>query len=695
MARSFHKVDLAAIKPASFDHKLSGTSYAMVHRDGQVYQRRWRLDPDGRQIHVRELSVDYVMGSGNHARSYLHRTDRGALLELPLAWYAENGGEWAMSPGHDRNYALPPRSIAYECMFCHNGYPRIPAGHDEPGAEPVYLDPLPQGIDCARCHGPGEAHVTRAHSGKASVEEIRSAIVNPARLSTERQMEVCMQCHLETTALPLPHSLVKLGRDPFGYRPGAPLADFMIFFDHAPGSKYENDFEIAHSAYRLRKSQCFLKSAGRMTCTTCHNPHDVPRGERAAEHYNGVCRSCHSSFEANEATHPAGPDCVSCHMPKRRTQDVIHAVMTDHFIQRRVTPGDPLAPLEERAEFDENQYRGEVVPYYPTPLPVTAENQLLTAIAQVAQRSDLAQGLPRLVSEIAKQRPTRPEPYVELGQAWLTAGKFPNAISAFEEALRRKPGSASAMLSLGDALTQAGQAERAIAILKRATEATPNEPLLWYQLGLAYAKARREPEAVIALTKAESLDPDIAEVHNILGTLLASRGDARAAEAEFQAALDINPDLPETIGNFGQLLGLRGALTEAAYYLRRSIQLRPNAVDVRINYSVALAAVGRLDEASEQIDAAIQLSPALPNAHYIKGSILEKMGRPQDALAEMERAIKLRPAYGAARLAAARFLLMKGNAAAALAHLRVATGDQDPKVRAQALALFTQITKRQ
>src|SRR5262249_11779571 len=153
---------------------------------------------------------------------------------------------------------------------------------------------------------------------------IRAAIVNPARLPSDRQMEVCLQCHLETTSLPLPHSMLQYGRAPFAYKPGEPLGQFMLFFDHAPGSKYENDFEIAHSAYRLRKSKCFIQSAGRMTCTTCHNPHDIPR---SSEPYNAVCATCHAGI------HPtAMNDCVACHMPKRRTQDVIHAVMTDHLI---------------------------------------------------------------------------------------------------------------------------------------------------------------------------------------------------------------------------------------------------------------------------------------------------------------------------------------------------------------------------
>ena len=86
------------------------------------------------------------MGSGNHARTYLHRTPRGTLIELPLGWYADQGGHWAMNPGYDQaTHEGFRRKVAYECMFCHNGYPRIPAGHERVGAEPVYLDPLPAG----------------------------------------------------------------------------------------------------------------------------------------------------------------------------------------------------------------------------------------------------------------------------------------------------------------------------------------------------------------------------------------------------------------------------------------------------------------------------------------------------------------------------------------------------------------------
>lgn len=85
-----------------FHHEKSDTWYATVKRADGYYQRRWRLGNAGQEIHAQELRIDYVMGSGNHVRTYLHRTQRGALIELPLAWYTENGGTWSMNrvPGH-------------------------------------------------------------------------------------------------------------------------------------------------------------------------------------------------------------------------------------------------------------------------------------------------------------------------------------------------------------------------------------------------------------------------------------------------------------------------------------------------------------------------------------------------------------------------------------------------------------------
>ncbi|MCP5112182.1 MAG: hypothetical protein GY953_15240, partial [bacterium] len=133
----------------TFYHKPSDRHYTMIRRDGKFFQRRHQLDDASREINVIEKEIHFVMGSGNHARTYLHRTREGKLLELPVGWYSEKGGYWAMNPGFDRpDHSGIRRVITNQCMFCHNGYPELPEGAGAVGSDPVFAGKLPEGIDC-------------------------------------------------------------------------------------------------------------------------------------------------------------------------------------------------------------------------------------------------------------------------------------------------------------------------------------------------------------------------------------------------------------------------------------------------------------------------------------------------------------------------------------------------------------------
>ena len=82
------------------------------------------IGAEGTNQEALEERVDYIIGSGNQARTYLHRTPAGRLVELPVSWYAEKGGYWAMSPNFDwKNQTDMHGVIGAECMFCHNAYP--------------------------------------------------------------------------------------------------------------------------------------------------------------------------------------------------------------------------------------------------------------------------------------------------------------------------------------------------------------------------------------------------------------------------------------------------------------------------------------------------------------------------------------------------------------------------------------------
>ena len=698
MSRSFYRPSTAANTIQDFVHALSDTRYSMVERDGVYSQRRWQFGFGGKETNVEEAKIDYVIGSGTHARSYFHRMASGAFIELPLGWYAEKGGYWGMSPGFDSPHPPTRRFVSYECVFCHTGIPKIPAGHDAPGSDPIFSGDLPEGIDCQRCHGPGGNHVRLMQRPGVKPEQIRASIVNPARLAPKLQMDLCMQCHLEPTSSGIPSLVRRFDRGPFSFTPGEPLSNFLLAFDHAPGTGHDDKFEIVgSSAYRLRKSQCFLKSNGAMTCQTCHDPHNIPRGQAAVKYYAAACRQCHgAAFQAKVAggRHTASEECASCHMPKRRTEDVVHVVMTDHLIQRRPPPAEKLlAEMPERHPTEAEEYHGEVVPYYPAPLPAADENKLYLAVAQVSLKNNLAAGTRALAREIARVRPRESEFYMALGDAWQSSGKPREAAAAYQQALTRRPNFARGLLALAAGWKAAGDLPRAGQALQQATQVAPRNPVAWFQYGTVdYASGRIEA-AIQKMQKAISLDPELTGEHTGLAELLAATGRLDAAQAALQEALRIDPYDARAYDLMGRVLAGKGQLPEALYAFEKATKLRPGYAPHLYDYALALMSAGRAEESQALVEAAIRADPKMSEAHVLLGGLLaQKRGFPE-AAREYQEALRLNPAFDRAHLDLANVLAAQGDMEGAIEHLRSAAKGRDPRVAQVAAGALQRLGK--
>jgi hypothetical protein len=187
MARSFARPGsspkIENFAACGFSHAMSKQYFQMTWRGDQLFFRREQQDATGRPINVWEHEVNWILGSGNHARTYLYRTEGGELYQLPIAWYTRES-QWGMAPGFDRpDHDGVLRRVRRECMFCHNAYPDAPQGSDLHDAPQTYPERLPEGIGCQRCHGPGAEHVRRALSAPKSGAAIRAAIVDPGALS--------------------------------------------------------------------------------------------------------------------------------------------------------------------------------------------------------------------------------------------------------------------------------------------------------------------------------------------------------------------------------------------------------------------------------------------------------------------------------------------------------------------------------
>src|SRR5262249_17908385 len=88
---------------------------------------------------------------------------------------------------------------------------------------------------------------------------------------------------------------------------------------------------IRFAPYRLTLSRCYDLDDKRITCLSCHDPHEEVTQDQ--NHYDSKCLACHGGGKSE--AHPckvAKKDCVSCHMPKTELPGSHHR-FTDHWIR--------------------------------------------------------------------------------------------------------------------------------------------------------------------------------------------------------------------------------------------------------------------------------------------------------------------------------------------------------------------------
>jgi Flp pilus assembly protein TadD len=687
MGRSFSKAS-AANAPEDFsrantlEHGASGLRYTMLERNGELFQRRSQTGADGGETNEMEERIDYVIGSGNHSRSYLHRAANGQLIELPVSWYAEDKGYWAMSPGYDWKHQKDfRRAITPECMFCHNGYPQdttLLSGENADMDRSIFPENLPEGIDCQRCHGPGRAHVEAASAQNPDAEKVRATVVNPARLGRDRQLEVCMQCHLETSRHE-PNEQRSFDRTTFSYRPGEPMSDYKLYFSPA-ASEADDSMEIAGAAFRLRKSACFRNS--QMTCLTCHNPHDIPHGPEATAHYVEACQSCHRSVQHTVAL-PAGDTCLTCHMPKRRTDDAVHVVMTDHFIRRTQPKRNLLAPIAETVTPEDGH--AKVVLYYPDKVPATPAAEIALAEAQVQER-----GANSLQAVLERYQPSTPEPYLALARAYEREANQAEAVRWSRWALEKRAAYQPAIVELAQALFAMHQETEGTRTLEEGVAQYPQDDLLLSDLGNAYLRTGETERAAEMLARSVKANPDRPEAHVLLGAIATGRGDANTAEHELREALRCQPDDAEANDDLGSLLLQRGAYKEAEFYLQKAIDADPEFARAHHHLGRLLVLMDQLPPAIAELRKAAGESAADFQTHEDLADVLAASGHESEAATEYNRVLELKPNHPQAQLGLGIILLTQHRPDEARSHLEAASQGSDAETAQRARGLLTQ-----
>lgn len=520
----------------TFHHVASDRYYRIDRQGDRLVFHRWQQGADGRPINRIDIDIDWIVGSGNRARSYLYQNARGEMFMLPLSWYSESSS-WGMSPGFEgaAQEGLT-RQIQRPCMFCHNAFPQVPKGSDVHWAPQVFPHELPQGTGCQRCHGPGAEHVRQAVSGKG-LAEVRAAIVNPAKLPVEQRDSVCFQCHM------LPSARVvgprRFDRTDYSFRPGERLDDYILNVAVTEqGVAPADQFEINHHGYRLFESRCYQQSRGALTCISCHDPHVKPESGAFRAKVGKLCIGCHA---APATLHQpdvdlAGTDCVTCHMPTRRTSDVVQVTMTDHRIARG--PFDHQALVAPRAATLHPVTGIELLDFGEVPTGDAATEAL--SIAALRASRSVAPALAGLERVLDRGADAATTPQLDAIRGELQTGRFPAAEQRARHLLAARPDLAVGHTLLGIALLAQDRTSAAVAALQRSV-ALEDDPETRVNLALAQLRAGDADGARQSLDAAIEMRPTLARAWKYRALLRRSDGDLPGARAALERAIALDP----------------------------------------------------------------------------------------------------------------------------------------------------------
>jgi type IV pilus biogenesis/stability protein PilW len=200
---------------------------------------------------------------------------------------------------------------------------------------------------------------------------------------------------------------------------------------------------------------------------------------------------------------------------------------------------------------------------------------------------------------------------VQTAQAYVRAGRFPEALRLIDEAMALQPSNAGITNYKGQILFFLGRDAEAETLFRRTLE----------------------------------LDPYLADAHNNLGALYDRMGRREEAEQEFRKALAERayPTPEKAHLNLGLLYAAQGRDAEALVELRRAVEINPRYYQGHFELASLLDRQGKLDEAAREYEVAAPDYRTRGDYHYRLGFAYFRLRNYARAQEHLRRAIDVAP----------------------------------------------------
>jgi len=567
----------AVIGPDSILYDSRNNLHYKPYWDGDVLKLEEYRHSGTDKTHSRTQVVDYIVGSGQHTNSHIYVVN-GYAHQIPFTFYTQNQ-KFDFPPGfgggHNSRFS---RKIGLECLSCHNSFPEMVMG-----SENKYTK-IPTGIDCERCHGPGEIHVKRKKEGIIidTSKFIDNTIVNPANLTQELQLDICTRCHLQGTMV------LKPGKSFYDFKPGMDLEKYMdIFMPRYKGGK--EDFIMASHLERMKESRCYIASGDKLNCITCHKAHTSFREiERSV--FIKHCIACHNEetfmCTADESMRSEVQDyCITCHMRESETRDIPHVRIHDHKIS--------IPPTQAELDSERKFVRLVSVNNPQTDDLSVAKGYLLEYEAYESEPGYLDSAYYYLQKSgwISKQ------------ENWHAIVNYFYLKEEYISLLRFVQLTGSKKL-LKDILVE--------------RDYSNSDAWAAYRIGQALETEGNIDLAMNFYTRAIDLAPYNLEFQNKYGSIQVAMQLLDEAKKTFEFILSENPLYASAHVNYGYTLLLLGDIDQAEYHYDIALSLDPGQLQALLNKAGLYFMKQDQEQGMEYIDQVLILEPDHPQANIIK-----------------------------------------------------------------------------
>ena len=265
----------------------------------------------------------------------------------------------------------------------------------------------------------------------------------------------------------------------------------------------------------------------------------------------------------------------------------------------------------------------------------------------------------------------------------MMKGKYADAATYYQTALKRNPNDTNANIGYGMALAKQFKLDGADDQFNKALSRDSNNPgahagkalTMLNRLQSSSNTIRNSKDATLRDAQAEAqkaidADKQIPEAHYVMGLIYKEQGKLNDAASEMKRAINLDPKFPDGYAGLGMIQLSKNDPSGAATNFKQALKLNSGDWTAHYGLGQALLNQGQTDAALKELNTAEYQFPNSWPVRLALGKAYETQGNTVAAVREYQESIRIKPENPAAYLGVANIREVRGDIEHSIAELR-------------------------